>query len=55
MVYNEQKKRMTPMGAIRVIKERNNSNVFLSMPRYVPVNNTLRPEDVVAMDPGVKH
>ena len=56
LVYNELKKRMTPMGSIRVIKERNNSNnVFLSIPRYIPVNNELTPEkDVVSMDPGVR-
>eukprot|EP00122_Pirum_gemmata_P002381 Pgem_evm1s2147 len=51
LVYNETKKRMTPMSAIRVIKERRSDKVIFSVPRMIPINHDLRPGDVVSMDP----
>eukprot|EP00122_Pirum_gemmata_P016536 Pgem_evm1s15461 len=52
--YNETKTRFTPIGSIRVIKERLNNKEKFSVPRFIPVNHDVRPEDVVAMDPGVR-
>ena len=53
LVYNEYKKRLTPLSAIRVIQERHKDVIF-AVPRYIPVNHESRPDDVVAMDPGIR-
>ena len=54
LVYDETLKRWIPLGTIRVIRKRRNSDIFLAVPRYHPINKTPRPKDVVAMDPGVR-
>ena len=53
LVYNEYKKRLTPLSAIRVIQERHKNDVIFAVPRYIPVNHELRPDDLVVMDPGI--
>ena len=55
LVYNEYKKRLTlPLSAIWVIQERHKNDVIFAVPRYIPVNHESRPDDVVAMDPGIR-
>eukprot|EP00122_Pirum_gemmata_P000428 Pgem_evm1s377 len=42
-------KKLTPIGSIRVIKERRNDKIIFCVP---PDNHDMRPKDVVSMDPG---
>ena len=53
LVYNENKKRLTLLSAIRVIQERNKDVIF-AVPRYIPVNHESRANDVVAIDRGIR-
>eukprot|EP00122_Pirum_gemmata_P014233 Pgem_evm2s13268 len=48
---DESKKRMTP---IIYIKERRGDKISFSVPRFIPINHDLLPEDVVSMDTGVR-
>ena len=53
LVSNEYNKRLTPFSPIRVIQERHKQDVIFNVHRYISVNHQSRPDDVVAMDPGI--
>ena len=54
LVYNEYKKRVTPLSAIRIIQERHKKDLIFAVPRYIPVNHESQRDDVVAIDPGIR-
>ena len=54
LVYNEYKKCLTPLKTIWVIQERHKKDVIFAVPCYIPVNHESRPDDVVAIDLGVR-
>ena len=53
LVYNEYKKRLTSLSAIRVILERHKDIIF-AIPRYIPVNYESRLDDAVAIHADIR-
>ena len=45
---------VAPLLAIQVIQERRKNDVIFTIPCYIPVNHESRPNDVIAMDPGIR-